>query len=451
MVGATWLADSSPYSIFNGTTQDGIQVGFGGCRVGPAHIATSEYLVSGTTLPDCAFAVIPQPTQSFVQIVDCDGLQFDGIGGTTFINSALPCDCGQLAGPAIGFSLSSLDFGGNASTLPLSIFNIGAGTLSWSATPSEPWLSVNPSSGVGDQSVNVTVDRTGLPLGDYSAELLVTGNTPVSRTVPVTMTVASQPNLSVDPTVINLSPSGLTATGRFNITNTGSGVLQWSLTTDKPWIEITGPTSGSGAASVTVGASPKPTMSESGTVTVNSNGGTAVVEVNFVRTQPPGVVGLYSDPEGLMCNINDVPGLVSVYVVHTLAPAVLAVQFSAPVPACMTGVTYLGENSPFQVVIGNTQTDGVAIGYGTCLRAPVHILTIQLFGQGLSQTCCPFTVLPDPDKDDVIVNDCTTTVDLVAIGGTSFVNPDASCNCSSVGVEESTWGHIKALYSDPTQ
>ena len=60
----------------------------------------------------------------------------------------------------------------------------------------------------------------------------------------------------------------------------------------------------------------------------------------------------------------------------------------------MTGVTYLGESSPFGVVIGNSQT-GVSIGYGACLSGTIQLLTVRFFGQGLTEPCCVYPVGPD--------------------------------------------------------
>ena len=50
---------------------------------------------------------------------------------------------------------------------------MGTGILHWTATFTEPWLSLQPQSGAGDASVTVSVDATGLPAADYSGKIVV--------------------------------------------------------------------------------------------------------------------------------------------------------------------------------------------------------------------------------------------------------------------------------------
>ncbi|UCG53142.1 MAG: hypothetical protein JSW58_06210, partial [Candidatus Latescibacterota bacterium] len=97
------------------------------------------------------------------------------------------------------------------------------------------------------------------------------------------------------------------------------------------------------------------------------------------------------------------------------------------------------------VTIGNSQT-GVSIGYGGCVGAPTNVLDISLFCQGLTGTCCYYTVIPDDDapSGEIEVVDCSNAL-LYATGGTGIINSNATCFCD-VPAEESTWGKIKVLY-----
>ena len=103
--------------------------------------------------------------------------------------------------------------------------------------------------------------------------------------------------------------------------------------------------------------------------------------------------------------------------------------------------------SPFQVVIGNTQT-GMGIGYGSCRSGPILLLTVRFFGQGLSQPCCEYPVVPDSNHGltQVIMVSCDF-LEFEAIGAYAIVNPTPSCQCGSIKVEEATWGRVKSLYS----
>jgi len=159
-----------------------------------------------------------------------------------------------------------------------------------------------------------------------------------------------------------------------------------------------------------------------------------------------GSIGVFSDAAGTSCNLIDgAAGLLSFYVVHTLTPGASASQFIAPAPACMLGASYLSDTAPFSVTIGNSQ-NGVAIGYGACLAAPIHILTINFFGGGLTTPCCYYGVFPDPlvAAGQIEVVDCAENL-LFATGGEGVINPDATCQCD-VPVYDTTWGQIKSIF-----
>ncbi len=161
-----------------------------------------------------------------------------------------------------------------------------------------------------------------------------------------------------------------------------------------------------------------------------------------------GSIGVFGDPGGTDCNIIDAaPALLSVYVVHVNVPGATASQFAAPAPACMASASYLSDGSVFPVTIGNSQT-GVAIGYGACYAGPVHILTINFFGSGLTTACCYYEVVPDPlvASGQIEVVDCVENL-LFATGGIGIVNADGTCFCD-VPTQDTTWGQVKSLYSE---
>ena len=101
--------------------------------------------------------------------------------------------------PAIGASPTSLSFtatqgAANPASQTLSIRNPGGGTLTWSLTDNQNWLSLNTTSGTTTtetDSVTVSVNTNGLVAGNFSATITVTAtgasNTPQS--IPVTLTL----------------------------------------------------------------------------------------------------------------------------------------------------------------------------------------------------------------------------------------------------------------------
>jgi len=161
-----------------------------------------------------------------------------------------------------------------------------------------------------------------------------------------------------------------------------------------------------------------------------------------------GTVGLYSDPVGSDCHLPDLTaGLNPYFAVHTNTAGATAVQFSAPMPGCYTAGLWLSDTPVYGVTLGNSQI-GVAIGYGICVPGPNHVLTINIFGQGLGGTCCAWSVVPDPNvpSGQIEVVDCAAQL-LFGAGFTSYVNGNDTCPCT-VATEESTWGQVKSIYSE---
>ena len=171
------------------------------------------------------------------------------------------------------------------------------------------------------------------------------------------------------------------------------------------------------------------------------------IEITYVPAPPPpgGSIGIFSDAIGADCNVYDAAGpqMLNVYVVHVGHLGADAVWFSAPAPDCFSTAVYLSDTSVFPGTTGNSQT-GVEIYYPSCQTAPVHVLTIHYFVQGLTQSCCYYPVLPHSGHADIEAKACGVEI-YVATGGLAIINPTGQCSCS-VPVREATWGQIKALY-----
>ncbi len=163
-----------------------------------------------------------------------------------------------------------------------------------------------------------------------------------------------------------------------------------------------------------------------------------------------GRLGLFSDATGDVekCAITDaVPGLLNIYVVHIETAGATASQFIAPQPACMVG-TYLSDSQPFAVTIGSSQ-NGVAIGYGACLSAPIHCLTINIFASGVTPPCCIYEIYGDPNTTSQMIEvvDCDENL-ITGVGQSGVINADATCACVDiVPTQDSSWGKIKSLYN----
>ena len=108
--------------------------------------------------------------------------------------------------PAISVSPNALTFDPSEVEHTLSVRNLGGGDLNWGIETHVPWLAASPVTGTNDVDVAVTVDRTGLPDGEYNDDLVVLSDAGL-RVVPVTMHVLSSPALSVTPVSVFSSSS----------------------------------------------------------------------------------------------------------------------------------------------------------------------------------------------------------------------------------------------------
>jgi hypothetical protein len=187
--------------------------------------------------------------------------------------------------PVLDVSPITLPFAAHQTTLPLTVSNVGIGTLSFDITSDQPWLTATPSSGATGSyvTVSVTVDRTSLAPGTYYGNLSVTSNGGAA-TVPVTMYVPG-PELDV-------SPGGLTFFSHVDILyldifNIGGGDLTWSIVSDQTWLSAS-PTAGTndGEVTVTVDRTGLAAGTYTGLLTVTSNGGTKWVGVTMYVVIP---------------------------------------------------------------------------------------------------------------------------------------------------------------------
>jgi uncharacterized protein (TIGR03437 family) len=199
----TPLASTSPQVLAAGATVTLNGGNFGssqcsGCQVlaTPAGATTAQSLTV-TSWKNTAISVkLPATLTGLLTLqVVASGVAADTIGV-------------MVAAPStIAATPASLEFaytaGGTVpAAQPIQISNSGTGTaaLSWTATPSDSWLSVSPVSGTAPSAPSVTVSPAALSAGTYNGTIQITAagasNSPVS--VAVTLTVApAQPAVTV--------------------------------------------------------------------------------------------------------------------------------------------------------------------------------------------------------------------------------------------------------------
>ncbi len=212
--------------------------------------------------------------------------------------------------PRLTLSPSMLDFTDNGTAQSIIISNTGTGTLAWSIPDNETvyneedngsgWIfSVSPDAGsltTDSDNVTVIVSRSGLPVGSYSADMLVMSNGG-NLTVGVDMQVAGieRPTVRVAPNFLlflNESKTDATLTIR-NPTRTGT--LTWEVQKpryrrggDMDWITVS-PVSGfvqdqPGTVQVSIAKTNLPPGLYSATLPIATNVGNRNISV-FMRVQ----------------------------------------------------------------------------------------------------------------------------------------------------------------------
>jgi len=150
-------------------------------------------------------------------------------------------------------SLSPSTTEGSSPTLDtFTITNSGDGTLNYTVSDNQTWLSVSPTSGssTGEaDTITVTYSTASLADGSYYATITVDDDAASNgpQTIAVTLTVNEPPPI-IGLSTSTLSPScdeGEDATSdSFTVENDGGGTLSYSITDDVTWLSVS-PTSGS--------------------------------------------------------------------------------------------------------------------------------------------------------------------------------------------------------------
>ncbi|MBL8214296.1 MAG: hypothetical protein JNK87_26485 [Bryobacterales bacterium] len=208
--------------------------------------------------------------------------------------------------PALSLSPSSLSLAltGQEATASqtISIRNSGIGSLSWTASSNQNWLTVSATGGTAPANLTVTATRGSLAAGTHQALITITASgaqgSPqqigVSFTVPTPPTAPPAPALTVTPTALSFTtPAGASpAPQQLTVGNTGGGTLSWSATSNQPWV-ILGPSSGQapGTVNVSVAGTSLAPGTYQASVTLTASGATGsprTVPVTLIVTSLPG-------------------------------------------------------------------------------------------------------------------------------------------------------------------
>jgi len=168
----------------------------------------------------------------------------DGASMTFVVGAGVPS-----GSPSIVLSRSEIDsfcaLGGTAASQTFTVCNGQGGTLSYTISDDQSWLSCSPATGTATNEIDtivVTFATSGLAAGTYSATITISdpAASPASATITVSLTVSAQPVMSVSST--NISANGLAGMAGpqvpFTINNTGGGAMTYSLSKTQSWLTL---------------------------------------------------------------------------------------------------------------------------------------------------------------------------------------------------------------------
>ena len=246
-------------------------------------------------------------TNGMIQI-DVKGVVRKGLlnGIQIASSSTTPIAPASLTLSSSALSFSGTAGGSNPAAQTVNVSNAGGGTMSWSASSNQAWLTVSPASGSNAGTLSIGTNLSGMAAGPYSGTITVSaaGATGSPKTIAVSLTVAAPA-----PPVMTLSSASLSFSGTaggsnpaaqtVNVSNTGSGTMSWSASSNQAWLTVS-PASGSNAGTLSIGTnlSGMAAGPYSGTITVSAAGATGspkTIAVNLTVAAPaPPVMTLSS-------------------------------------------------------------------------------------------------------------------------------------------------------------
>ncbi|HVP06771.1 MAG TPA: hypothetical protein VMS71_02935, partial [Candidatus Acidoferrum sp.] len=157
------------------------------------------------------------------------------------------------------FTFNALVGGANPAPGTLNISNGDGGTLNWTVTNKQSWLQLAPPAGVNSGQVTLTVDITGLAIGDYYDTVVVSDPTAANNPVPVPvkLTVASSlPKIGADSAfnfILVKTPENSPTPRNVLIKNVGGGTYSFKLTRSSTRLFTVTPDTGQAPLVVQVG------------------------------------------------------------------------------------------------------------------------------------------------------------------------------------------------------
>ena len=230
-------------------------------------------------------------------------LHYSSTSGVTWSQYSMYDFCFRTYGtqpvPLLAYTPSSHDFGsmmaGETQSTVFDIWNSGTGVLSYTLSEVCGWVSVSPLAGdsMGEHDeIQVTIDTTGLSSGFHQCTIDISSNGGTG-TFTVAVTIETPiPVLNYTPVYYDFGTMtiGETNTTMFDIWNSGTGVLSYTLSESCGWVSVS-PLSGDSAGehdtiTVAVDTASLSAGFHQCTIDISSNGGTGSFTVNVTVVEP---------------------------------------------------------------------------------------------------------------------------------------------------------------------
>jgi uncharacterized protein (TIGR03437 family) len=296
-------------------------------------------------------------------------LQVNGVAGVDAIGVRAIAPVSQAT---IAVNPASLQYaytvgGALPAAQSFAIANSGAGTLSWTATASQSWLSLSSTSGAAPSTVMVTVAPATLGAGTYTGTIQISSagasNTPV--TVAVTLVVAAASAvLVVAPQSLSFAYTvggAIPAAQSLAISNSAGGTFSWVASSTAYWATLS---SASGAAPGSLNVSLNPGNLAAGSYTTNVTIGTSDNSVT------PVTVPVTLTVQGTL----PVPAVTAVANAGSYQPNFTAATWVAIFGTNLSQITYAWQSSDFVNGALPTSLQGVSV---TINGVPAYISYIS--------------------------------------------------------------------------
>ncbi len=195
---------------------------------------------TGTTPDSVAIGIATDTLTSgtyFGNVLFIDTLNHDS---TNYVSVRLEVISGMLHLSKDSIRINALAGMDTTFTEDIAITNEGVGVLHWAASTEASWVTLSTESGTAPSNISVSIATTSLPVGVYTAPVVIDAGNAFNSPDTVWVTVAVRediPRISVEPSQLVLTAANPGTIDTFVVVNnTGGGVLNWHALPDDSWL-----------------------------------------------------------------------------------------------------------------------------------------------------------------------------------------------------------------------